>query len=88
MQKMRSRNTRRLAGKGQGTVIAPKDEIEDDECQDDTKDTRQAKIKPVLHYEEREQAFKHLIETWNVPSRDQPQTALNEARHAVPQQDR
>ena len=88
MQKCASRNTGRLAGEGHGTVIAPKDEVEDNERRHDAKYTRQAKIKPVLHHEEREQAFKHLIETWSVPSRDHSQTALDEARHAIPQQDR
>jgi hypothetical protein len=61
--------------------MPPKDEVEDDERQDDAEDTRQTKIKPVLHHEEREQAFEHLIETWSVPSRDQPQATLEEARH-------
>ena len=69
-------------------VIAPKDEVEDDEGYHDAKDTRQDKIKPVLHHEEREQAFKDLVETWSMASRDQPQTALDEARHAIPQQGR
>lgn len=70
------------------SVIAPKDEVENDEGYYDTKDTRQSKIILVLHHEEREQAFKHLVETWSVPSRDQPNTPLNEARHAIPQQGR
>jgi hypothetical protein len=36
----------------------------------------------------REQAFKHSVETWSVPSLDRPKTLLNEARHAIPQQGR
>ena len=51
-------------------IIAPKDEVEDDEGYHDAEDTRQGKIILVLHHEEGEQAFKHLIETWSVPSRD------------------
>ena len=69
-------------------VIAPKDEVENDEGYYDAKDTRQGKIKPVLHHEEGEQAFKHLVKTWSVPSRDQPKTPLDEARHAITQQGR
>jgi hypothetical protein len=57
-------------------VIAPKDEVENDERYYDAEDTRQGKIKPVLHHQEGEQAFKHLVETWSVPSRDQPKTPL------------
>ena len=52
------------------SVIAPKDKVENDEGHYDAKDTRQGKIILVLHHEEGEQAFKHLIETWSVPSRD------------------
>jgi hypothetical protein len=57
-------------------VIAPKDEVENDEGYYDAEDTRQGKIKPVLHHQEGEQAFKHLVETWSVPPRDQPKTPL------------
>jgi hypothetical protein len=57
-------------------VIAPKDEVENDEGYNDAEDTRQVKIKPVLHHQEKEQAFKHLVETWSVPPRDQPKTTL------------
>ena len=57
-------------------VIAPKDEVENDEGFYDAEDTRQGKIKPVLHHQEGEQAFKHLVETWSVPPRDQPKTPL------------
>ncbi len=32
--------------------------------------------------------FKDLVETRSMASRDQPQTALDEARHAIPQQGR
>ena len=59
-----------------GGVIAPKDEVENYERYYDAEDTRQGKIKPVLHHQEGEQAFKHLVETWSVPSRDQPKTPL------------
>jgi len=69
-------------------VIAPKDEVEDDEGHHDAEDTRQGKIKPVLHHEEREQAFKDLVETRSTASRDHPKTPLDEARHTIPQQDR
>jgi hypothetical protein len=58
------------------SVIAPKDEVENDEGYYDAEDTRQGKIKPVLHHQEGEQAFKHLVETWSVPPRDQPKTPL------------
>jgi len=70
------------------SVIAPKDEVEDDEGYHDAEHTRLGKIKPVLHHEEREQAFKDLVETWGVPSRDQSKTPLDEARHAISQQGR
>jgi hypothetical protein len=70
------------------SVIAPKDEVENDEGYYDAEDTRQGKIKPVLHHQEGEQAFKHLVETWSVPPRDQPKTPLDEARQAIPQQGR
>ena len=70
------------------SVIAPKDEVENDEGYYDAEDTRQGKIILVLHHEEGEQAFKHLVETWSVPSRDQPKTPLDETRHAIPQQGR
>ena len=53
-------------------VIAPKDEVEDDEGYHDAEDARQGKIKPRLHHEEREQAFKDLVETGGMASRDQP----------------
>lgn len=45
------------------SVIAPKDEVEDGEGYHNAEDTRQGKIKPVLHHEEREQAFR----TWSRP---------------------
>ena len=67
-------------------VIAPKDEVEDDEGHHDAEDTRQDKIKPMLHHEEREQAFKDLVETRSLDSRDQPKTPLNEARYGIPRQ--
>lgn len=70
------------------SVIVPKDEVEDDEGYHDAENTRQGKIKSVLHHEEREQAFKDLVETRSMASRDQPKTALDEARHAIPQQGR
>jgi hypothetical protein len=57
-------------------VIAPKEEVENDEGFYDAEDTRQGKIKLVLHHQEGEQAFNHLVETWSVPSRDQPKTPL------------
>ncbi|HSF67728.1 MAG TPA: hypothetical protein VLA67_09920 [Nitrospiraceae bacterium] len=68
-------------------VTAPKDEVEDNKGYYDAEYTRQGKVKPVLHHEEREQAFKHLVETWRVPSGDQPKTPFDEARRAIPQQD-
>ena len=70
------------------SVIVPKDEVEDDEGYHDAEDARLGKIKPVLHHEEREQAFKDLVESRSMASRDQPKTALDEARHAIPQQAR
>jgi hypothetical protein len=69
-------------------VIAPKDEVENDEGHHDAEDTSQGKIKPVLHHEEREQAFEDLVETRSMASRDQPKPPLDEARHAIPEQGR
>jgi hypothetical protein len=78
-------HTERLSGEGYGTVIAPKNEVEDDEGHHDAKNARQGKIKPLLHYKEREKAFEDLVETRSVPSRGQPKTPLHEARQAIPQ---
>lgn len=66
------------------TVIAPKEEVEDDERHDNAENTRQGKIKPVLHSEEREQTFKDLVEPGSMTSRDQPETSLDEACYAIP----
>lgn len=70
------------------SVIAPKDEIENDEGQDDAEDAGEGKTQPLLHHEEREQAFQDLVETRGMASRDQPKTPLDEARHTIPQQGR
>lgn len=69
-------------------VIAPKDEVEDDEGQDDAEDTGEGKIQPLLHQEEREQAFQDLVETRSMASRGQSKTPLNEARQTITQQGR
>ena len=52
------------------TVKAPKEEVKDDERHDNAEDTRQGKIKPVLHSEEREQTFEDLVEPGSMASRD------------------
>ena len=46
-------------------VIARKDEADNNAGNHDAEDIRQGKIKPVLHREERKQAFKHSAETWS-----------------------
>ena len=46
--------------------MAPKDEVDTDERRLDAEYTRQGKIAPVLHDEERKQIFKHLVETWSM----------------------
>jgi hypothetical protein len=73
--------------KGHGAVMVPKNEVEDSVGHHDAEHALQDKIKPVLHHEERDQAFKDLIETRSMASRYQPETPLDEARHAIPQQD-
>ena len=77
-----------LAGEGQRAVIAPKDEIEEDEGDHNPEDSRQGKIKRVLHDKEGKQAFKDLVETRGVPSRGQPDAPFDEARQAISQQGR
>ncbi len=67
--------------------MVPKDEVEDYERRHHTEHSRQTKIKPVLHHEERGQAFTDLIETRSMVPRYQPETPLDEARHAIPSQD-
>jgi hypothetical protein len=69
-------------------IIAPENKVEDDEGHREAEDTRQGEIKPVLHHEEREQAFKDLVETRSLASRDQPKTPLDEARQTIPHQSR
>lgn len=70
------------------SVIAPTDEVEDDEGHHDAEHIRQDKIKSVLPHEERDQVFKDLVETWSMASRDQSKTRLDEARYAISQQGR
>ena len=69
-----------LAGEGHGTIIAPKDKIDEDEGDHNPEDSRQGKTKGVLHHKERKQAFEHLVETRSVPSRGQPDAPFDEAR--------
>ena len=49
-------------------VVAPENEVEDDEGHDDAEDSKQGKTKLLLHSEEWEQAFEDLIETGSVAS--------------------
>lgn len=41
------------------SLIAPKDEVEDDEGHHDAEDTREGKIKPVCHHADSQQGLSH-----------------------------